>query len=70
VKRLAVTLQPGEKYRYGDETQSSVVTILDGQEPVTRAGVGWFKYWAECEGQRGYVIFGQTGIVDVIEEGE
>jgi hypothetical protein len=34
-KRLAVTLQPGEKYR---DPQHGVVTILDGQEPLKRAG--------------------------------
>lgn len=66
MKRLAVTLQPGEKYQ--DRRHGVVVTIVDGQEPLGDGRL--FKYLAECEGRRGWVIFGQTGIVDVIEEGE
>lgn len=69
MKRLAVTLQPGDRYR--DESHNTVVTIMDGQEPVPKCdGIGWFRYLAECDGRRGWVIFGQTGIVDVVEEGE
>lgn len=64
-KRMAASLGPGDKYMHGDD----VVTIIGGQEPApNQFGLPWFRYLAKTEdGRTGYVVFGQTGTVEEVE---
>jgi hypothetical protein len=68
-KRMAATLAPGD--RYLDGGHDDIVEIIGGQEECpNQFGLPWFKYLAkrESDGKVGYVVFGQTGTVDGIED--